>query len=548
MKTCSDALKTLFQQYRNGEKRTWYIADLYTIWLNGSERIDSLLAWRPYAVGAVNYTNAKFGLGLYDTARAEADYWKPLIRCACPAMEYFNWNDNDWTIEYFVRYTNFLGDLGAGGIQFAVTDATIITGGNDTPLSGGFTIGSPTSAYFQDFTFWTRRVGEAKVFQRERITGTSSGTYAFKHIAVSKHGKTIYGACDGKIGFVYTLEPNEEIAMPASPYMNISCTLGMVVMDEVRVSTCARYTGDFSVPTSQFTPDADTLVLLHLNGNLDDEGNIGDAPMGQKDFRGGEIHLYTGHDTDLTCGGNKYRHITIQHGDIEESKGTETATMDLTINYNPNDTIETNDTRTWFRALKDGIFDNAFVSLDRLYSPIPWQYNMPDISTDYVLKSRFFGRMDVQSVKIDSASVQVKSPTDMLSRELPRNLVKPSCLNHFGDFMCQVNPDRYSAETYALSGSTKTHIKISNSYDNGLLDNGMILCLSGMNKGQQSSIRSFVNNTVIVYKPFAEDVEPGDRFKLMLGCDKTMRMCRDVYGNLEHFRGFPYLPCKNVLI
>lgn len=114
--------------------------------------------------------------------------------------------------------------------------------------------------------------------------------------------------------------------------------------------------------------------------------------------------------------------------------------------------------------------------------------------------------------------------------------------------MCQVNPDRYSAETYALSGSTKTHIKISNSYDNGLLDNGMILCLSGMNKGQQSSIRSFVNNTVIVYKPFAEDVEPGDRFKLMLGCDKTMRMCRDVYGNLEHFRGFPYLPCKNVLI
>ena len=549
MKTCSDALKALFNQYRTGEKRTWYIADLYTVWLNSSERIDEMLSWRPYFSEDISYTNAKFGLGLYDKNRSDADDLKPLVRCACPPMEYFNWNDNDWTIEYFVRYAiPLFGDLGAGGTQFAVTDSTIIDDGASYLPNGGFTIGAVTSSYFQDFCFCTRRVGEAQTFRRARITGTSHGQFAFKHIAVSKQGKTIYGAYDGEIGFVYTLEDDEELAIPASAYMNISCTYGRVIMDEVRVSTVARYTSNFTVPTSQFTPDADTLVLLHLNGNLDDEGNITEALLGRKDFRSGEIYLYTGHDTDLTCGGNKYRHIAIQHGDIEESRGTETATMELTINYNPNDTIAPNDSRTWLRAFKDGIFDKAYISLDRLYSPTPWEYNMPNISTDYVLKSRFFGRMDVQEVRIDGATIQVKSPTDMLTRELPRNLVKPACLNHFGDFMCQLNPENYRVDTQALSGSAGNNVKISGSYANGTFNNGMIYCTSGNNAGQYSAIKSYANNTVVTYKPFTETIAVGDKFYILRGCDKTMKMCRDVYGNMVHFRGFPYLPCKNVLI
>ena len=53
MKTCSDALKALFNQYRTGEKRTWYIADLYTVWLNSSERIDEIMN-RDYSGISIN--------------------------------------------------------------------------------------------------------------------------------------------------------------------------------------------------------------------------------------------------------------------------------------------------------------------------------------------------------------------------------------------------------------------------------------------------------------------------------------------------------------
>ena len=551
MKTCSDSLKELFRQYRAGERRTWYIADLYTIWLNSSEKIDGLLAWRPYQDGAINYTTGEFDLGLYATKYWEGDaiFDDPRtarVRAAGPSSEVLDWDKDDWTIEFFMQ--SRWGILDGNAYPFAITTATTFPAyiGDTTSVRGIFMRWVNGFLYM---LFWIKNTINQTTFQVSIVAGVvNSYDRNFWHIALVKSGRTLSSTLDGVVQSSRTLRENEELFVPISSYINLACADYKYVIDEFRISSCARYTSDFSVPSAPFTPDGNTLSLLHLNGNLDDEGYMSDTSKGQKDFRSGEIHLFTGHDTDLTCGGNKYRHITIQHGDIEESRGTETATMDLTINYNPNDTIEPNDTRTWFRALKDGVFDNAFISLDRLYSPIPWQYNMPDISTDYVLKSRFFGRMDVQSVKIDSASIQVKSPTDMLSRELPRNLVKPSCLNHFGDFMCQMNPENYTAEVTALSGSTRTHIRISGGYYSGLLDNGTIYCISGKNKGQRSSIRNHYFGTVVVYKPFAEEISVGDKFIVGLGCDKTMKMCRDTYGNLVHFRGFPYLPCKNVLI
>ena len=543
MKTCSDSLKALLHQYRTGEKRTWYIADLYTMWLNSSERTDKLLGWNPYSSGNIVYASGRFGLGLYDPARSEADIGKPLIKASNPSEEVFDWNENDWTIEYFTRWTSFpFGYLSAGGTYFSVTDYNFMN-------QSGFRMESSTMAVIQNFWFWTYLNGE----RTEKVVAISLGTegtsqYANVHYAVCKKGRDIYTFFNGTKTAEYHLADNEIIDIPSNAYMYIDASAGDCIMDEFRISSCARYTQPFDVPTQEFTPDVNTLSLLHFNGNLNDEGFMADPPTGMKDFRSGEMYLYTGHDTDLTCGGNKYRHIAIEHGDIEESRGTETATMDLTINYNPSDTITPNDERTWFKALKDGIFDKAYVSLDRLYSPIPWQYNMPNIPIDYVLKSRFFGRMEVQEVKLDHASIQIKSPTDMLSKELPRNLIKPSCLNHFGDFMCQINPEKYKVHTTAQEGSSKGIIVVDSNYLDGYFNNGMIYSTSGKNKGQYSSIKSFSNHRVVLFKPFTEEVNAGDTFDLLCGCDKTMNTCKNVYSNLIHFRGCPFLPCKNVLM
>jgi uncharacterized phage protein (TIGR02218 family) len=562
MKTCSDSLKALLHQYRTGEKRTWYIADLYTVWLKNVEK--TTIGW---SGDKLQYVNARFDKGVYQPLGIYQTNGK--IKIPCPSSDVINWNNDDWTIEFFVQTPwddwdyfedehHWYGDL----LCFAIAESPLPTTRiEEKGLFISFWNGRSWSDTYDDIQahFSVSLDKEYENYITVWPQQTGDYPYEWNHVAIYKKGNVLYGALNGVVRASYELLDDDRIYIPPNSYIHILATMPNIninttgIIDEVRISTCCRYPdtykATYTVPTEPFTPDEYTLSLLHLDGNLDDEGfMVSPMPPTTKDFGGGEILLYTGHDTDLTCGDNKYRHIAIEHGDIEESRGTETATMDLTINYNPSDTITPNDERTWFRALKDGVFDKAYVSLDRLYSPIPWQYNMPNIPIDYVLKSRFFGRMDVQEVKLDHASIQVKSPTDMLTRELPRNLVKPSCLNHFGDFMCQYDPETFRKTVTAQAGSNQSKIVIGQTFTQGDYNNGLICCTGGKNKGQFSTIRTYANGEVILFKPFVEEVQVGDTFDMLCGCDKTLKMCRDVYKNLEHFRGCPFLPCKNVLI
>jgi uncharacterized phage protein (TIGR02218 family) len=263
-------------------------------------------------------------------------------------------------------------------------------------------------------------------------------------------------------------------------------------------------------------------------------------------FNSGTILLRTGHDVDLTVGGNKYLHSPIQHEDINEKTGIETTNMEVTINYTPSDVIPELNV-TYIEALQGGVFDGAYVSLDRLYSPIPWQYEMPNISTDYVLKARFFGRIDVEEVRLTQALLDVKSPTDLLNAQLPRNLIKPSCLNRFCDSMCGLNKASFASNVTALGGSSKMGIVIPEGFPDGHFTQGTMLCTSGANVGVSRSIKWFSGNTAVPAEPYKNPVNAGDTFTFWRGCAKTMVACQG-YNNMANFRGFPFLPCQNVLL
>jgi uncharacterized phage protein (TIGR02218 family) len=264
-------------------------------------------------------------------------------------------------------------------------------------------------------------------------------------------------------------------------------------------------------------------------------------------FNSGAILLRTGHDVDLTVGGNKYIHMPIQHEDINEKIGVETTNSEITINYNPKDTIPELGNVTWFQAIQGGTFDGCYISIDRLFSPIPWQYEMPNLSTDYVLKARFFGRADVTEVKLTQAVLDLKSPTDLLNAQLPRNLIKPSCLNRFCDSMCGLNKEDFADDVVALSGSSRTAVKISSNFADGYFTQGTMMCTAGANVGVSRSIKTFTNGIATPAQPFQNAVQAGDEFTFWRGCAKTMVACQ-AYNNMEHFRGFPFLPCQNVLL
>lgn len=263
-------------------------------------------------------------------------------------------------------------------------------------------------------------------------------------------------------------------------------------------------------------------------------------------FNSGKILLYTGHDTDLSIGGNVYTHWAIEHGDIQEQRGVETSDTTLTINYNPYDKIKDLGI-TWFQAIQGGTFDGCYLSIDRLYSPVQWSYQMANISSDYVLKSRFFGRLDINDAKLTSCELSVKSPNELLNIQLPRNLVKPSCLNTFCDSMCGLTKSNYAYSVIAQSGSSKTSIVANLSQPDGFFSQGTMLCLTGNNAGVTRTIKYYGSNTAIPSEPWTLPITTGDTFTFYRGCAKTISAC-EAYGNLAHIRSFPFLPCQNTLL
>ena len=87
-------------------------------------------------------------------------------------------------------------------------------------------------------------------------------------------------------------------------------------------------------------------------------------------FNNGHILTYTGCDTDLTIGGNIYKHLSIEHDDIMEQRGVETNETNIKIYYSPTDKVQQLNI-PWLQALRTGAFDACYVSIDRLFSPVP---------------------------------------------------------------------------------------------------------------------------------------------------------------------------------
>lgn len=261
----------------------------------------------------------------------------------------------------------------------------------------------------------------------------------------------------------------------------------------------------------------------------------------------GQTLLYTSHDTNLSIGGNIYQSWAIDHGDINEERGVKVSETEITIYFNPFDKIDALGI-TWYQALQSGAFDNCYLSIDRLYSPDPWQYIMPNISSDYVLKGRFVGRTDVDELYLTSCTMRVKSALELLNIQLPRNLLAPNCLNTLYDSMCGLNKASYAVNLTAQAGSTKNAIVTGLSQPDGYFSQGTIECLTGANAGTKRTVKTYAGGTATLFLPFLFAVNPGDTFVIYPGCDKTLTTCQNRFNNLSKFRGMPFIPVPETLL
>jgi hypothetical protein len=192
---------------------------------------------------AVSTTQSKFG-GSSLRLSFSSSTWDYLQITQPSSL--LNFGTGDWTVEGWFRFDNIN------------TDLSIWTG-------GGGTNGDLDIRRLNDNTLRIGRVNTAW-----DVTSGSTGIVAntWYHIAFVKGGGTARIYVDGtQVG---TASNSISYSM-ASTVLRIGAAstsgLGMSgYIDELRASNIARYTAAFTAPTAPFQNDANTLLLLHMDG------------------------------------------------------------------------------------------------------------------------------------------------------------------------------------------------------------------------------------------------------------------------------------------
>jgi len=152
----------------------------------------------------------------------------------------------DWTFETFVRFNNL------SGFQY-IWDTSENVGSNDSPI-----------LYITATNIIFKFGGGAS--QIDVAHNLSADTW--HHIAVTRDGRDYEIYIDGNSVGTNTDTVDQDI--PSTVY-TIGAAFGGGLasdgyFDETRISTSVRYTSNFTPPTSEFTTDSNTLILLHFDG------------------------------------------------------------------------------------------------------------------------------------------------------------------------------------------------------------------------------------------------------------------------------------------
>lgn len=76
----------------------------------------------------------------------------------------------------------------------------------------------------------------------------------------------------------------------------------------------------------------------------------------------------------------------------------------------------------------------------------------------------------------------------------------------------------------------------------GFYANGRVTFVDGPNAGAELGVRDHRAGALWLWSAPASAPTAGDTVRLRAGCDKTFATCRETFGNIANFRGFPHLP------
>lgn len=133
----------------------------------------------------------------------------------------------------------------------------------------------------------------------------------------------------------------------------------------------------------------------------------------------------------------------------------------------------------------------------------------------------------------------------------------PRCAADLGDGMCRFDLTRagYSAEGVVRTVDEGQRFSLSGvaGQDARWFEHGRLVVLTGAAKGLSGRVKADLagaggRREIELWTGLGIHPAPGDRVKLIAGCDKRGETCRMKFLNYLNFRGFPHLPPEDWLI
>ena len=187
-----------------------------------------------------------------------------------------------------------------------------------------------------------------------------------------------------------------------------------------------------------------------------------------------------------------------------------------------------------------GLYRNAELSVDLVHWPDP------SLGTINLLTGWFgpFVGSDNQS-----ATVQVIGFSQKAINRIGEKY-SAECRAQLGDSRCGVNRTSFSTTgtvTIVVEGGYKFVATFASNPTAGLYDLGTIEWTSGANNGSKMEILKQENydatdDLVLLSEALPYDIQVGDTFTALQGCDKRPVTCSTKFNNILNFRGEPFVP------
>lgn len=260
----------------------------------------------------------------------------------------------------------------------------------------------------------------------------------------------------------------------------------------------------------------------------------------------GQLYGFTSHDVSFTMDITSWGYAEQTQFVFDASQGLEASSIVTTAGLGV-DNLELTTLNDGSLFTTDDILQGRWRNADFRIFRYNWSASPITISND--VETLIRGTFGEITLNKETVKLELRGLTQKLQQPIGSVSTK-TCRARLGDIRCTKDLTTFthtSIVSGVTSNSTFTAASLTQSAD--YFTEGILTWLTGNNAGVSEKIRSHSTGGVFSFiLPMVRQIQLGDTFTVVAGCNKTLETCRDKFNNVLNFQGEPHRPMVDALV